>query len=28
LRMAFDAARSINAAKRAEFIAEPVGQWS
>ena len=28
LRMAFDAARSINAAKRAEFMAEPTGQWT
>lgn len=28
LRMAFDAARSINAAKRAEFLSEPTGQWT
>lgn len=28
LRMAFDTARSINAAKRAEFLSEPTGQWT
>jgi hypothetical protein len=28
LQMAFDTARSINAAKRAEFMAEPTGQWT
>lgn len=28
LRMAFDAARSINAAKRSEFLSEPTGQWT
>lgn len=28
LRMAFEAARSINASKRAEFAAEPIGQFT